>query len=71
MDVNDRLYTKDADGLVSTWYLCAWHGPRFSVAPIRNAKRSTYKKFFHMDDIGKTIFLTKKEAINAPTPAPF
>ena len=62
MDRNDRLYTKEEDGTVAKWYVDAWYGSRFSVSPARNAKLKDYKRYFHMDDIGKKIFFTRKEA---------
>lgn len=65
MDYNSRLYTKEADGTVAKWYLYGWYGPRFAVSPVRNAKLKDYKRYFHMNDVGKTIFLSRKEAINS------
>ena len=65
MDYNDRLYTKEADGTIARWYVFAWYGPRFAVSPVRNAKLKDIKKFYHMNDIGETIFLTRKEAKKA------
>lgn len=62
MDYNKRLYTKESDGTISVWYLFAWYGPRFAVTPNRNGKLRDYRKYFYIDDIGKTIFLTRKEA---------
>lgn len=62
MNKNDRLYTKELDGTISKWYLDSWYAPRFSVSPVKNAKLKDYRKYYHMDDIGKTIFLTRKEA---------
>jgi len=62
MDRNTRLYTREADGTIATWYLDAWCGPRFSVSPKRNAKMRDFKKYYHMDDVGKLIFLSRKEA---------
>ena len=62
MDRNDRLYTKEADGTITRWYVDAWQGPRFSVSTIRNAKYRDFKRYYHMEDIGKTIFFTRKEA---------
>ena len=62
MDYNDRLYTKEQDGTISRWYVFAWYGPRFAVSPVRNAKLKDFKRFYHMDEVGKTIFLTRKEA---------
>ncbi len=69
MGTNDRLYTKEPDGSVQKWYVFGWYGPRFAVSPQRNATLSAYKRYYHMDDIGKTIFLTRKEANHAPRPA--
>ncbi len=65
MDRNDRLYTKEPDGTIARWYVFGWYGPRFAVSPIRNAKLKDYKRYYHMDDVGKTIFLTRKEAKGA------
>lgn len=65
MDYNSRLYTKEADGTIARWYLYGWYGPRFAVSPVRNAKLKDYKRYYHMDDVGKTIFLSRKEAINS------
>lgn len=62
MDVNDRLYTKEKDGTIAKWYLYAWYGNRFAVSPVRNAKLKDYKRYFGMDDVGKLIFLTRKDA---------
>ena len=62
MEKNTRLYTKESDGTIMRWYLFSWYGPRFAVSPVRNAKLKDYKKYYHMDDIGKIIFLTRKEA---------
>lgn len=68
MQENDRLYTKEPDGTVELWYLWAWFGPRFAVAKTRNANRAAYKRYYHMDDVGKTIFTSRKDANKAPTP---
>lgn len=65
MDRNDRLYTKEPDGTIARWYVFGWYGPRFAVSPVRNAKLHDYKCYYHMDDVGKTIFSTRKEASNA------
>lgn len=65
MDKNTRLYTKEADGTIARWYLFAWYGPRFAVSAVRNAKFSDYKRYYHMNDVQKTIFLTRKEAKDA------
>lgn len=65
MDRNDRLYTKEPDGTIARWYVFGWYGPRFAVSPVRNAKLRDYKRYYHMDDVGKTIFFTRKEASNA------
>lgn len=62
MDTNDRLYTRESDGEIVRWYVFGWYGPRFAVSPVRNAKLKDYKRYYHMDDIGKTIFFTRKEA---------
>lgn len=65
MDRNDILYTKELDGTIARWYVFGWYGPRFAVSPVRNAKLHDYKRYYHMDDVGKTIFFTRKEASNA------
>ena len=70
MDEGDKLYTKEPDGTVQKWYVWGWFGPRFAVAAVPNAKRAAYKRYYHMDDVGKTIFLTKREANHAPCPKP-
>lgn len=62
MDTNDRLYTKEPDGAIARWYVYGWYGPNFAVSPVRNAKLRDYKRYYHMDDVGKTIFVTRKEA---------
>lgn len=67
MTYNDKLYTKELDGSILTWYVFAWYGPRFSVSSVRNAKLKDYKRYYHMDDIGKKIFFTRKEAKTAET----
>lgn len=65
MDKNDRLYSKEPDGTIARWYVYGWYGPRFAVSPVRNAKMRDYKRYYHMDDVGKTIFPTRKEASNS------
>ncbi len=65
MDYNDRLYTKEPDGTISKWYVSGWYGPRFAVTAVRNAKLSDYSRYYHMDDVGKTIFFSRKEAKEA------
>ena len=62
MDTNDRLYTRESDGEIARWYVSGWYGPQFAVSPVRNAKLKDYKRYYHMNDIGKTIFFTRKEA---------
>lgn len=66
MDRNDRLYTREADGSVAVWYVFGWYGPRFAVSPTRNAKLKDYKRYYHMDEIGERIFISRKEAKAAP-----
>lgn len=66
MDRNDRLYTKEPDGSITTWYVFGWYGPRFAVSTIRNAKLKDFKRYYHMDEIGARIFFTRKEAKAAP-----
>lgn len=62
---NDTLYTKEKDGTIQKWYFDAWVGNMFSVSTVKSAKLKDYKKYFDLDDIGKTIFLTRKEAREA------
>lgn len=62
MGENKKLYTHEPDGTISTWYLCAWYGQRFSVSPKKNAKLRDHKRFYHMNEIGDRIFTTRKEA---------
>lgn len=62
MDHNDTLYTLELDGTIQKWYVVARYGPQFSVSGVRNAKLRNYKRFYHMDDVGKSIFLSRKEA---------
>lgn len=62
MKYDQVFYAKDADGTVSKWYVVAWYGPRFAVSPVKNAKLSNYTRYYHMYDLGKTIFATRKEA---------
>lgn len=62
MDKNQRLYTQEKDGSIQRWYLFGWYGPRFAVATVKNAKIYDYMRYYHMDDVGKTIFLSRKEA---------
>lgn len=66
MDRNDRLYTKEPDDSITTWYVFGWYGPRFAVSTVRNAKLKDYKRYYHMDEIGERIFFTQKEAKAAP-----
>ena len=66
MDRGDKLYTKEPDGSVATWYVCGWYGPRFAVATVKNAKLKDYKRYYHMEEIGERIFITRKEAKAAP-----
>lgn len=66
MNYNDKLYTKEAEGTINTWYVFAWYGPRVAVSPVRNAKLKDYKRFYHMNEIGERIFCTRKEAKAAP-----
>lgn len=67
-DKNCPLYTKEHDGTIQRWYLFAWYGPRFAVATVKNAKMSDYKRYYHMNEVGERIFLTRKEANAAPNP---
>lgn len=65
MNRNDTLYTKEKDGTIQKWYFSAWSENQFSVSTVKNAKFKDYKKYFNIDDIGKIIFLTRKEAREA------
>ena len=65
MDKNTRLYSKELDGTIARWYLYGWYGPRFAVSSVRNAKLHYYKRYYDIDDVGKTIFFSRKEASNA------
>lgn len=62
MDYNDRLYTLELDGTIQKWYVVARYGPQFSVSSVRNAKLRDYKRFYDMNDVGKSIFFSRKEA---------
>ena len=61
MNHNDKVYTREADGTIQRWYVYAWQGPYFSVSTVRNAKLKDYKRYFHMNDIGRTVFLNRKD----------
>lgn len=67
MERNDRLYTKEPDGSVATWYVFGWYGPHFAVSTVRNAKLKDYKRYYHMGEVGERIFCTRKEAKAAPS----
>lgn len=62
MKKNDRLYTKEADGTIQTWYFDRGYGNQFSVATVRNAKLRDYKRYFDYDDVGQLIFLSRIDA---------
>ena len=62
MTTNDRLYTLEPDGTIARWYVFGWYGPRFAVSPVRNAKLRDFKRYYHMNEVGKKIFFTRKEA---------
>lgn len=62
MNVNDRLYTKEMDGTFAKWYVYAFYGSQFAVSAVKNAKLKDLKKYYNMDDIGKKIFLSRKDA---------
>lgn len=64
-DKNCPLYTKEHDGTIQKWYLFSWYGPHFAVSTVKNAKLHHYKRYYHMDDVGKIIFLTRKAALSA------
>lgn len=68
MDRNKQLFTLERDGTVQKWYMFAWYGNRFAVATKKNAKLRDAKKYYCIDDIGKTIFLTRKDASAAANP---
>ena len=61
MDYNDKVYTKESDGTIQKWYVFAWYGNRFAVSTVRNAKLKDYKRYFEISDIGKTVFLNRKD----------
>ena len=65
LEENQRLYTKQLDGTIAVWFVFSQRGDDFCVSPRRNAKRRDYRKYFTIADIGKTIFLTRKEAREA------
>ena len=65
MEYNQKLYTKEKDGTIQKWYVAAWVGPNIAVSTVRNPKLHDYHKYFHMDEVGKKIFLTRKEALQA------
>ena len=56
------FFSREADGTIAKWYVFAWYGSRFAVSPIRNAKLRDYKRYYGMEDIGKTLFSTRREA---------
>lgn len=62
MDKNDSLYTVENDGTITRWYVWGWVGRNIAVSTVKNAKLKDYKKYYELEDIGKTIFLTRKEA---------
>ena len=62
MNCDDKLYTLELDGTIQKWYVDAHYGSDFSVSTVRNPKLKDYKRYYHMDDIGKKIFFTRKEA---------
>ena len=62
MHTNDTLYTLELDGTIQKWYVFACFRQQFTVSGVRNAKLKDYKRYYHMDDVGKTIFLSRKEA---------
>ena len=64
--INDPLYTKEPDGMIQKWYVWAKRGERSAVAPVRNARLSAYKAYFFMNDLGRCIYRTRREAMNAP-----
>lgn len=61
MKDNQALYTKEPDGTIQTWYVWGWVGNRFAVAPRKNAKLRDYKRYYTADQLGKDIFLTRKD----------
>ena len=61
---NQALYTKEKDGTIQKWYLWAWIGNQICVSSERNL-RAAYKRYYDMNEIGESIFLTRKEAITA------
>ena len=63
---NTSLYTKEIDGTVEHWFVYSLCGFDFAVTRTRNAKRSAYRRYYSIDDIGKTIFQSRTDAIHAP-----
>lgn len=61
-DKNCPLYTKESDGTIQKWFLFGWYGPNFAVAAAKNAGLSAYKRYYNMNDVGKTIFITRRQA---------
>lgn len=62
MTENQALYTKETDGTIQKWYLWGWVGNRICVSTVKNAKLHNYKRYYDMNEIGVTIFLSRKEA---------
>lgn len=60
-DTNCPVYTREPDGTIQKWYLYGWYGPNFAVSPVRNAKLRDYKRYYNMNDVGKTVFLKRQE----------
>lgn len=60
-DMNCTVYTREADGTIQKWYVCGWCGPNFAVSPVRNARSSDYKRYYHMNEVGKTVFLNRRD----------
>lgn len=59
---NCPLYTKEGDGTIQKWYVNSRYGDEFSVSTVKNAGFSDYTRYYHADDIGKTIFMSRKDA---------
>jgi hypothetical protein len=60
---NQTLYTNEPDGTIQKWYLWGHVGSEFAVSTQRNGGFSDYKKYYKANNIGKTIFTSRKEAI--------
>lgn len=64
-DRNCPVYTKEPDGTIQKWYVFGWYGADFAVSPVRNAKFCDYKRYYNINDVGKTFFLKRQEAVKS------